>query len=669
MSEATKLSCKIQAVILAGRTDFGRCPLASRRPTSLWPIGDKPIIVNLLIHLRQQGITEATICFDGNQSEIRQAVESAELGMNIRFLPEPLPLGTAGCLREAGRGQEKALYLICPANMLMPVNVREMLAEHDRSQSDFVVALNPQTDNSIRGKETAGVYLSRPEVLPFIAPAGYCDIKETLIPILIRAGKKVQTVRLSHTVGAFRDWPGYLAAIADYFADGFKPEIADGMSTNRAKDVWISKTAIVHPSARIYGPTAILDGAQVEAEAVILGPAIVGPEATVGRSSFVESSVLWDRAQVGAQSEIRRCLLEYEVKVPGQISLSDQLVPYKKFALIPTRIWSRFMTTTRKIKPLRRQLGLTKPLIPKTNHPSIPLAAVPEQLPWFLAGAAIVAAFLWCYWNTLRTLWEIWMRSDEYSSGLLVPFLAVYLAWSRRKEFAHHPLKPSLWGLIALLAAQGLRFFGLYFMYGSAERLSVIFSIAALLLMLLGGKFFLRLLPIWIFLFLMLPLPTLVQGAIAQPLQRWATSSAVFCLETLGYEAIPEGNIIHIGSTSVAVAEACNGLRMVTAFFVISGLVVLLVKRPGWEKLLIMLSTPFVALLCNTVRLTITAVAFTMLTNERWTSLFHDFGGLAMMPLALAVVIFELWFFSKIVVSYQPTEREGLLVSSSSRGK
>jgi exosortase len=245
-------------------------------------------------------------------------------------------------------------------------------------------------------------------------------------------------------------------------------------------------------------------------------------------------------------------------------------------------------------------------------------------------------------------LWDIWQRSDEYSSGLLVPFLAVYILWSRRHDIAQCHIRPSLWGLFAFVAAQAIRLFGLFFMYGSAERLSIALSIAALVLLLFGWQLFRKVSTVLLFLCLMLPWPNRIQATVSLPLQHWATSSAVFCLEIIGYEVVQEGNVIHIGQASVAVAEACNGLRMITAFFVISSLVVLLVKREWWEKLLILASGLPIALLCNTVRLTITAIAFTVLSGEYWEKIFHDFGGYAMMPLALGMVVLELWLLAKI---------------------
>jgi exosortase len=129
----------------------------------------------------------------------------------------------------------------------------------------------------------------------------------------------------------------------------------------------------------------------------------------------------------------------------------------------------------------------------------------------------------------------------------------------------------------------------------------------------------------------------------------------------MGYNVVQEGNVIHIGNASVAVAEACNGLRMVTAFFVISGLVVLLVKRTWWEKLIVFASSLPIALLCNTTRLAITAIAFTVVSGEYWEKVFHDFGGYAMMPLALAVVVAELWILAKLTTP--PTEQETIVIT------
>ena len=76
----------------------------------------------------------------------------------------------------------------------------------------------------------------------------------------------------------------------------------------------------------------------------------------------------------------------------------------------------------------------------------------------------------------------------------------------------------------------------------------------------------------------------------------------------------------------------------------------MLVKRAWWEKLIVLTSSLPIALLCNTIRLTITAIIFTVIKGEYWEKVFHDFGGYAMMPLAIGVVVAELWLLKELTV-------------------
>jgi exosortase len=154
----------------------------------------------------------------------------------------------------------------------------------------------------------------------------------------------------------------------------------------------------------------------------------------------------------------------------------------------------------------------------------------------------------------------------------------------------------------------------------------------------------------------MLPWPHRIQTQISLPLQQWATGSAVFCLELLGYEVTQDGNVINMGNTSVAVAEACNGLRMVTAFLVISALMVLLTRRDLWEKLVVLVSSLPIAYLCNVIRLTVTAMLYKVIASESVRDMIHSSAGYAMMPLALAFVVGEFWLLKQLTAPPMPME-------------
>jgi len=636
----------IKVIILAGSRDFGRCPIASRLPAALWPVGGKPALEHLLEHLSQQGIRKAFICSNGDVSLMKTATANIN-SIQIEFLNEPLPAGTAGCVHVASNGDKDELFLVFPATIISPPNVDTLIKAHHAGKSDLTVMLEPDVGNGDLGKQASGIYICEHTILEYIPEEGYCDIKEGLIPAMLRVGKTIHAETLKQPLVSFRNRAEYLFAIANYFQNSCDIDIGlPRKKLNDSKNIWLANSAKVDNSARIYGPVIIMDEAVISKETVIFGPTIIGRNVILGRNNLIENSVLWDSAKVEENCEIRQCVIDYQAVVKSNTVVKEKSIPFRPKGILKSSVSSALKIVKKNTGGLRQVL---QSQLDKINEklPNWAKSQKTNALPW-LAASLVLIAFFWSYWPGFVDLWNVWQQSDEYSSGLLVPFVALYIMWSKRDSIAKCKIKPAMCGLFAFLAAQAVRFFGVFFMYGSAERLSIVLSIAALVLLLFGWKLFGKLFSTLVFLGLMLPLPRSIHNAVMLPLQSWATASAVFCLEILGYQVIREGNIIHLNGTTVAIAEACNGLRMIMAFFMISGLVVLLVRRPWWEKIIILLSSLPIALLCNSIRLTITAIAFTMLSGEYWERIFHDFGGYAMMPLALGMIVFELWFLRKI---------------------
>jgi len=651
----------IKAIILAGSHDLDRCPIGSRLPRALWPVVGKPALEHLLRHLAREGVKQAVVCSNGGAEVLKNSIGNVN-SMQVDFLDEPLPVGTAGCIREAARPPAGIpnLLIVFPANIVRLPKIDTLVKAHKQGRSDLTVFFNPFAGDGGAAGEPAGIYVCNPTIVEHIPKDGYFDIKEGLIPEMLRAGKSVHVAVLPNDVGNFREHQGYLSAISDYLEHTDK---VDGncklRRCNGSQALWSGANVSIEPGAGIYGPVVVMDNAHVCDGAVIFGPTIVGRDVTIGRNSIVTNSVLWDGAQLGPNCEIQRCVIDYHASVRANTIAHEKAIPFRAERIIQSSVNRVLKVAKSNAGRLRYALQAQLDKISE-KLPSCVRSCKVNTLAW-LGASVVFIAFLWSYWPGFVDLWNIWQRSDEYSSGLLVPFLTVYILWSRRHDIAKCPIKPCIWGVFAFVAAQAVRVFGLFFMYGSAERLSVALSIAALVLLLFGWQLFKKVSTILLFLCLMLPWPNRIQAAVALPLQRWATSSAVFCLEVLGYAVVRDGNIIHIGGATVAVAEACNGLRMVTAFFVVGGLVILLVKRAWWEKLIIIVSSLPIALLCNTVRLAVTAIAFTVLSGEYWEKIFHDFGGYAMMPLALAAIIVELWLLTKLTTL--PTKEEAVIIT------
>jgi exosortase len=627
---------KISAVILAGERDFGRCPLASRLPTALWPVAEHKAIERLLLHLAESGVKDVVICSSGQNISIADSISPDER-LNIRFMDEPLPVGTAGCIRDATAEQTYGLLIVFPGSIVNPPPIDILIDAHYKGKSDLTVFFNPPDDDTTEAEQTSGIYVCSPKIIEYIPKGGYCDIKESLISEMLKSGKLVHAAVLPKNAGNFRNRHQYLHAISDYL---------------RYNDHRNIQNCNISPKAKIIGPVLIMDGAHILDGATIIGPAVISSNVSVGQDSVVINSVLWDNVQTGPNCKIQQSVIDYNVILPNQSTVNN-----KGILLQQTTFLDKLTSLPKSL------IKYVIAILSKSFHTILPQIRIDKSaLLALLPVCLVLFAFLWSYLPNIKHLWIMWLQNDEYSSGLLVPFIAVYILWLRRNELSRSPAKPAYFiGTIILVTAILLRLFGQLFVYDSAENLSVVLCIAALVLLLFGWQMLKKTATILLFLLLMLPWPNRIQSAIALPLQNWATSSAVFWLELCGFTVIQDGNVIHIGDVTVAVAEACNGLRMITAFFVISGLVALLSRRMWWEKLIVLISSLPIALLCNTIRLSITAMLFTILKGPYWEKLFHDFGGYAMMPLALVIVVAELHLITKLTTP--PQQKKEIVIT------
>ncbi len=273
---------------------------------------------------------------------------------------------------------------------------------------------------------------------------------------------------------------------------------------------------------------------------------------------------------------------------------------------------------------------------------------------------AMLAVTVLSYWSISANIFREWQRSDDYSAGQLVPLIALFLVWHERKTLRKCMLRPCWWGIALLILAQGARFYGLLFMYESGVRYSMVLTLAGLVLMVAGWQVFRSVSWILLFLFLMFPLPGRIHNLINPPLQKMSTTGSVFLLEAFGVRVRQEGNVVILNEKiPMAVAEACSGLRMLIAFVIVAAFIAYMVKRSRRQKVVLLLSSIPVAVMCNILRLSVTAVLFLLASAEVAQKFFHDFAGLVMMPAAVLIMFGEIWLMDKLTMpDTEPQQRQ-----------
>lgn len=262
--------------------------------------------------------------------------------------------------------------------------------------------------------------------------------------------------------------------------------------------------------------------------------------------------------------------------------------------------------------------------------------------------ALLLAALVAAFWHTFRALWSVWQTNEDYSAGQLVPLAVGYMLWTRRDIFySRSPGVHSL-GIPIVLAGTALNLLGLYYLFGSMASLGVILCINGLALTILGWRGYRQVWFPFAFLILMAPLPNRLHDKIMLPLQAMGAKVSVVVLEVTGVPTERFGHVLEVAGYRVAVAEACSGLRMAVAFLIVAGVMAYLVNRPSWQKAIIIASSVPIALICNVFRIVFTACLYNAGYVALAQGLFHDAAGLLMMPIAVALILGELWFMKGV---------------------
>jgi exosortase len=258
-----------------------------------------------------------------------------------------------------------------------------------------------------------------------------------------------------------------------------------------------------------------------------------------------------------------------------------------------------------------------------------------------LFWAVLFAALVWAYWPPIVEMVGKWLNDPQYSHAYFVPAFSLVLVWMRRKELAECRESAPLAGLGLVLLGLAVRVAGTAIYLDWLETISLLPVLAGAVLVVWGWEGLAKTWYAVAFLFFMVPLPYSVEMALSHPMQRLATRSSTFLLQMLGFPAFAEGNVIVLGESRIGIVEACNGLGMLILFFALAVGVALVIRRPLIDRAIIVLSAAPIAVLSNTLRITITSIIHDKMGHYYGEMLGHN-QGWVMMPMALAMLWLEL---------------------------
>ena len=256
-----------------------------------------------------------------------------------------------------------------------------------------------------------------------------------------------------------------------------------------------------------------------------------------------------------------------------------------------------------------------------------------------LGALAVLSA--WPVWNGI---FERALNDAEQSHVLLAPVIAVWLVWVRRERLRRCRPQWSMVGPGVVAFGAGLAWFGFNNGFLAFEDLGAVLMLIGAIVTICGVQTSRNFFPAFIALLFLVPVPGMIRQQIAIPLQNMTAVITNAGLDLCGFPVAREGNVLLINGREVAVAEACNGMRMVSALVLVSFAFVFSTPMRQSIRLVILAGSPIVALLCNVIRL-VPTVLFYGYASDATADFFHDASGWIVLVVALGI----LWSFLSLL--------------------
>ena len=321
----------MKAVLLVGGQGTRLRPLTIHAPKSIVPIFDRPFLHYQLDLIKQVPEIDEVILSLNYQPHLIEEVfgDGTGVGIAIRYVVEPSPLGTGGAVRYAAQGVSDSI-IVFNGDVLTSVDLRALIDFHRSRQSRATIVLTPvdnptayglvETDaagNILRFLEkpkpeeitcntiNAGIYVLEPDTFDRIPADVPWSIERSFFPSFIERGE------------SFMAW-----IYRDYWIDIGTPEkytqvhrdIMDGRYSmppyNGQPGIsWVAPTARLEEDVQLNGPLFIDEGCVVKAGARIGPYTVLGANCQVDESATIAGSIMWAETTIGRDAQVTDAII------------------------------------------------------------------------------------------------------------------------------------------------------------------------------------------------------------------------------------------------------------------------------------------------------------------------------------------------------------------------
>lgn len=338
----------MKAVIMAGGEGSRLRPLTLGRPKPMIPLVNKPVLSHILDLLRRSGITDVVITLQYLEDRIRDYYgDGSNLGMNIDYSVETVPLGTAGSVRQAAALLDET-FLVISGDALTDFDLRAVVESHRANGALATMTLarvgNPleygvvQSDDAGRilhlyekpgwaevrsDTVNTGIYVLEPELLERIEAGVVCDFSHDLFEGMIADGAPL----FGHVAEGYWTDIGQLEEYRQATADALESKVElESLGAYQGGGIWVGGEVEIAPDAQLVGPLYLGPGVKLKAGVVVHGPAVIRDNVVVDNHAQIERSIIWRNSYVGERVELRGTIIGLQSSIKAGALLHEGVV-------------------------------------------------------------------------------------------------------------------------------------------------------------------------------------------------------------------------------------------------------------------------------------------------------------------------------------------------------
>lgn len=324
----------MQALILAGGEGTRLRPLTTTMAKPVVPLANLPHLELMIQWLRWHGVDDVILSCGFLADGVRRVLGDGErVGVPVRYVEEPEPLGTGGALRFAGELLAERFFML-NGDVLTDIDLTAQLAQHEQTGARATLALvavdDPSAYGLVRRREDFSVseFLEKPspdEIDTNLINAGAYILERSVVDEMAPPGTNISIERdvFPKLVGG-----GLFGFAAEgYWIDIGTPErylqgtfdILEGKVRTELSSALAEGRRVLAQGARVEGravaPAIIGEGSKIAASATVGSRAVLGREVTVGPGSHIEDAVLLDGVMIGSSTRIRSAIIGPKVTI------------------------------------------------------------------------------------------------------------------------------------------------------------------------------------------------------------------------------------------------------------------------------------------------------------------------------------------------------------------